>query len=191
MEKALAHSAEFVGLLAQAKAHAATAGWFFLQAKEVVGDGNWGDYVACFSDRIGRRTVTRYMEFTLEVIEWAQAERPALTSQMELLNHGIEMALESPRTFTQLLRELKLMRRFGEYDPERYQQKKLSEGGDQRGKQLELDFGRFTTGLRQLARLPEIPADTDLDLDELEHDLEAALTHVRELKGTAGRTLDV
>jgi len=185
MEKALEHQEGFEVRQREAKAHAATCGWYLLQAKAKVGEGAWVDYIACFADRISRMSAWRYMQFAQEVMAWAGDDRPALSSPVALLNHGIEIAMESPRTFTQILRESRLMRRFGEYDPERYAAKKVSDGGGQ----MELDFGLFTKGLRRLTRLPELPGGTDLD--RLERDLEAALKHVRQLRGTSGRTLDV
>ena len=187
MQKAVEHAEAFCCRMQEAKAHAATAGWFLLQARAMVGDGGWLDYLACFASQISRGSAYRYMQFAEEVMQWAADDRPAITSPTDKLNHGIEIAMASPRTFTQILRESRLMRRFGEYDPERYEAKKLSGGGD---RQLEFRLERFATGLRQLVTLPELPADTDLD--DLERDLEAALAHVRTLKsGTSGRTLDV
>lgn len=194
----------FVGHWQKGKERALNAGWFFMQAREQVKDGDWETYVEIFCDSrckkingnqpLTYRTVRFYTQLTLEALEWAKAEHPGISKPEKLLEFAIKMVMQSPKPLVALCRELGHMRKFGEYDEVKYALNKRLKGSDQ----IEFEFDKVMAPLDMLARLadPKISFRYPEGRDELEYmtevetKLETALRLIREVKKN-GRVISV
>lgn len=193
MAAGLAEHAEFVKAFHKAKAHAFRAGWFFLKAQIEITEGDWTDYLASYSDKVSATTVYRYMAFAHEATKWAEAVYPNLTGDA-LTKAALELAMQSPKGYIALCRQLELMRKFGEYDAVKYAQKRIV--GD--SNQVEFKFVSSITTLDMLTKIGD--ADFNLVfpddrkpaecLTELESKLETALEKVRAMKN-AGQVVEI
>ena len=187
MAAGLAEHSEFLKAFHKAKCHAFRAGVYFLKAQAEITEGDWSDYLVTFEDKISRTTVYRYMAFADEVIKWAKASNPTLSGDA-LASAALDMAMQSPKGYIALCRQLELMRKFGEYDAVKYAQKRI--GGD--SKQVEF---KSTSGLSTLDMLSRV-GEPDFNLvfpddrkpaeclTELESKLETALQKVRALRNS-------
>lgn len=177
MVKGIEHHRLFREKAAELKVAAANAGWFFMLAKEKVPHGDWMTFMGGFQHELSHTTAWRYMQFTEEIMRWAAEARPDLKTQEELLQIGVDLALKSPRGITAILRATGDMEKFGEYDPERYQEKK------ERTPEQQLEI-QFTDTVRAVSRL--VTWDWSLakaeQLDTAERELFAALEKVREAR---------
>ncbi len=170
-----------------AKEHALNAGIFFISASQSHDHGDWQNFCGAYSTQISERSIRRYMEFATEVIEWVKAENPNLVGEAKLKDAALKMVLQSPKGFIALCRELKVMRKFGEYDEVRYRTKKLLGGS---GEQIEFEYASAAKAIAQLS-LIDLPnfhlkfpegADEDAEIAKLETGLETALAKVREFR---------
>lgn len=170
-----------------AKEHALNAGIFFLSAMDRLGDGDWGLFLEGYSHKIPKRTVQRYVEFASEVLEWAKAQNPKLIGMEKLAEVAREMVLQSPKGLVALCRELKLMRKFGEYDEVKYRKQKLIGNSQQ---QFEFTFESIVVSLDVLTHFGDsnytfnYPKGVDEVefMSQVEAKLEVALARVREIK---------
>jgi hypothetical protein len=168
-----------------AKEAALNAGIHFIQAQSSCAHGEWLPLLETYKSEISQVTVYRYIAFVTEVFEWVRAENPKLVGPDKLKDAALKMILKSPKGYISLCRELKLMRKFGEYDEVRYRMKKLNGAG-----QMEFDFAAMMPAMDQLANLAndkcvlKFPDGVDRDeyLAELEAKLAAAVKAVRLLK---------
>jgi hypothetical protein len=154
-----------------AKEDAFNAGLFFLSAKAEMEHGDWELFKQNYADKIPPRSLERYCEFATEVLAWAREENPKLVSVDQLQGLARSMVLQSPKGMVALCRELKLMRRFGEYDAVKYASRKMLGAGGQ----IEFDFTSAEKTLQMLCD-PKVQLTFPEGTDEL-----AALT---ELDGT-------
>jgi len=131
----------------RAKESALNAGFFFLAARQCFKDGAWGEFLLGYTHKLPRRTVERYVEFAEEVLKCVKEQNPGLVGLEKLSEAARQMVLQSPKGLVALCRELKLMRKFGEYDAVKYRSQKLL--GDD--KQQEFGFDYFSTALDMLS----------------------------------------
>lgn len=193
MASGLAEHAEFVKAFHKAKAHAFRAGWFFLKAQAEITEGDWVDYLATYSNKVSTTTVYRYMDFAHEAMKWAESVHPNLDGDA-LVKAALDMAMQSPKGYIALCRQLELMRKFGEYDAVKYAQKRIGGGSNQ----VEFKFTAGLTTLDMLTKLGEpdfnlvFPEDRQPAecLAEMESKLETALEKVRALKN-AGKIVEL
>jgi len=184
IEQGIAQHQQFVAAFRKAKESALNAGFFFLAAQEAADHGDFESVLLKYEEQCSKTTIYRYIDFAKEVIEAVRATLSASATAEELLAAGKAMVLQSPKGYIALCRQLQLMRKFGEYDKVKYKTRKVL--GD--GKQIEFSFDElaahikvFTTDFR--ITLPE-GKDEATALTELETELEAALTNVRQRKNT-------
>ena len=182
VEHGIQQHQQFVAAFRKAKEHALAAGFLFLAAQDAAGHGDFESVLLKYEEQCSRRTIYRYIEFAHEVIEWVKLEQPDCPQQ-QLLAVAKAMVMKSPKGYIALCRQLQLMRKFGEYDEVKYKTRKLL--GD--GKQIEFSFEElsahikvFTTDFR--ITLPD-GKDEAAALEELETELENALTNVRSRLG--------
>ncbi len=150
-----------------AKEYALNAGFFFLSAKSGFEHGEWENFCAGYTSKIPHRSIQRYMEFASEVSEWVKSESPKLVGMEKISAAAREMVLQSPKGLVALCRELKLMRKFGEYDEVKYRAKKML--GD--NKQLELEFDALFMPVVQLSKIGQ--PNFHIKLPEGKNELEA------------------
>ena len=184
---------EFVSHFQKAKEYALNAGLFFASAREEIADGEWGQFLIGYDHIVKVRTVQRYVEFAQEVLKWVKTEHPKLVGMEKLSAAAREMILQSPKGLVALCRELKLMRKFGEYDEVKYRTKKLLGTGSQ----IEFEFAELAASIDVLTHFGEenyqfkYPDGVDEVeyMSALESKLEAALTRVRHIKKN-GRVIE-
>ena len=178
------------------KAHALTAGFYFLKARESWG-GEFQELVDLYAEKIGKTTIYRYMSFTEEALAWVVRANPKLQHDVEAqLKVAFQITLESPKPMVALLRALKKsnasgdpytdfqMLPFGLYDAVADKTRRIAaaQGGDQ----LELGFDAVLLTIAQISRLGQpnfhlvLPeGKTEIEaLDEFESNLQAALDSV-------------
>jgi hypothetical protein len=126
------------------------AGLFFSKAKDAHRHGDWELFVQSQGSRL--RTVQAYMAMAAKAVEWAKKAQPQLVGTDLEKFASKDVTIMSPREFVALCRELRKMRRFGEYDKSAYDKSKLI--ADQ---QLELDFefSKVLPAMDWLARLSD------------------------------------
>jgi len=168
--------------LQRAKFSAAVTGYFVLEAKRSCKPGDWEDL--CSANNVAVTTANRYAAFAEFVLAQGALEMPGLDNESKLLERGINAVMDSPKPWTALLRYTGMVAKQGQYDPDRYQQRKC---GCPEAGQLEFDFGTVVSSVRTLSRLDEY-AISQPHLVQLREELVAALEAVdrkiRDLNGT-------
>lgn len=162
------------------------AAFCFLEARELVGHGNWLAYLDLHKKEIGPRTVQRWIKLAEDATAWVLAGQPALKKISEIHAAARDLIFQSPKSLVALGRELGQFRKFGEYDAVKYAaQKRLLSNG-----QIEFDFAAVLEPLDALCHFGDekyqfvFPAGRDETefIGELETKLETALTRVRHIK---------
>jgi len=178
--------------LKQARADGMDAAFLFLQARELVEHGQWGQFLELHADRISPRTVRFYCQLADEAVLWVQADQPKLKLLSDIQVAARHMVMQSPKPLIALCRELGHMRKFGEYNAIKYAIKKSGQA------QIEFNFDKLTSSLDVLTHFgdenysfvyPEGKDESEY-LGEVEAKLEAALVRIRTIK-EHGRVLDV
>jgi hypothetical protein len=171
--------------LQRAKFSAAVTGYYFLQAKRNTKDGDWGD--VCAAHQVARTTADRYASFAEFVVAQGGLDMPGLDDESRLLERGINAVMDSPRPWTALLRYAGMVEKQGQYDPERYQQRK-TERGDQPA-QLEFDFGAIMQSVRVIRTIDADHVGRS-NLVALREELASALASVDHKLRTLNGTID-
>lgn len=186
MAQGIAESDAGIAAWRKGRGHLMNAGMAFIKAREAVGEGNFGALLETYEQRISRTTVYRHVMLVEEALTWAAQDKPALqASPTALFEHAKAMVMLSPKGMVALLRQLGEMRKFGEYDAVKYQQKKLLGNGEQ----MELDFGKLASAVEMLSfidtALLELPEGKTEDeaLEEIEEGLQSAIHKVRTRRG--------
>ena len=140
----------FESALQRAREYMIHAGINFRKAKELLGHGDWEQFVIA-QGRLRVRTVQKYMEIANKALEWAKIEQAKLTGTKLEKYAKSDVRLMSTVEVNALLRDLGFFRKFGEYDKAIYDQRKLGNG------QLELDFeaGKVEATMAWLAPLAD------------------------------------
>lgn len=125
---AINESAAFRIAWQRTRHHALSAGCFFIRARALCTDGQWLGLLQENAARIKPRTVQFWMQLSSEALQWAAEARPGLKGA-KLEKFAIrEVMLMSPKPLVALLRDLRELRPFGEYDAVKYAQRKLGAG---------------------------------------------------------------
>lgn len=152
-----------------AKLKSLMAGRHFRLARQLSEHGEWLAYAEAAN--ISRSTIHRCIEFLELAEDWVKQSNPTLTGA--LLARAVDEAImHSPKPFTALLREWKLVEQIGAYDPAAYAQRKI--GGPV---QMEFHYEPCITYLDALCSSPVNLAQSSLQT--LETKLETALQAVR------------
>lgn len=186
MAKGIDDHVQFCKAFQSAKVLAARAGWHFLQARRMVGDGLWCLFVGSYAETISQRSVYRYINFAEALISWARTDHPTIEDEAKLLELGVCAALKSPVPFTGILRYSGQMEKLGQYDPDGYTRRKHTKPARADGAKLEFDFDGFIQAVDLIARPdPTILQALNPDrLARLETELEEALERVRQYRAT-------
>ncbi len=177
---------KFKSAFQAAREHAFRSGFLFLRARECCPQGEWGALLDKNAQRVKPRTVRFWMELAEAGRSWT------MEFHKEIPIHKVEeftvtqVLIMSPKPLIALLRALKAMRPFGEYDEVKYAQRKMLGNGQQ----LELDFTKVIAGFDALDHIGEpnftlnVPQGTTEQqaLTELESRLSRALDKIRSLK---------
>lgn len=183
---------DFLESWRRARATAINAGFLFIKSRSLCSELEWSALLADEAERIKPRTVQFYMQLAQAALDWAKAERPELAGA-KLQEFALKsVMLMSPKPLVALLRDLRIMRPFGEYDAVKYAQKKLGGG------QFEFDFAAVLKPLDDLLHFGEANyqfiypegVDTVEFMSAVEAKLEAALARVRMIK-QHGRIIDL
>lgn len=193
MLEGIKHHESFVTHFRQAKDAALNCGLFFVSARTAVDHGNWITFLNGYTHKLSLRTIQFYTAFADDVLAHVKQEKPNLIGLDKLAAAAREMVLHSPKGLVALARELKLMRKFGEYDAVKYRAKQLT-GGDN---QIEFNFDAAEKMLAAICD-PKVKLPDDLEeAEELVGTLKSATIraekHLRSLRpgGTgASRTID-
>ncbi len=169
---------------ARARARAINSGFLFLKARSLCPPGEWELFTENNSALIKPRTVRFYMQLATAALEWAREQNPKLTGEKAQAFAIREVMLMSPKPLIALLRDLRELRPFGEYDAIKHAQKKLRTG------QIEFAFTDLLAPLEALSRFGDenctftFPEGRDelSVITEVEAKLEAALARVRQMK---------
>lgn len=161
-----------------AKVAAIEAGVSFIRAKSLCKHGQWEELVQRSSQKISMRQVQRCMEFAVYMLDEARRADPSLT-EATLKSAAIKLVMRSPKPFTALLREMKLVTQVGAYDPERHQE--LEREHRMAAVQIEFRFEEFERHVVALATAPNVEELAASSLSKLEIKLEAALDRIRGL----------
>lgn len=174
---------KFISSFQAAKEAALLAGIFFGKARQECDHGEWGEMVAAHSKVLSETTIRRYLEFAEEILAWVRNKNPKIKNEEELLREAKTFVLDSPKGYIALARQVKLIRKFGEYDAVKYRQRKLLGTSTQ----IEFTFSEVSKHIEALTHLGEenynfmFPSDTNPDefLGDLESKLQTALDRVR------------
>ncbi len=186
--------AEFLELWKRARANCVNSGFNFLKARSLCNDGEWLLLLQDYSATIKPRTVQFYMQFAEAALAWAKEQRPDLAGT-KLQEFALkQVMLMSPKPLVALLRELRELRPFGEYDAVKYANKKLADADGQ----IEFHFADVLKPLDTLLHFGEAGfnfvypegADTVEFMTSVERKLETALARVRMIKEN-GRIIDL
>jgi len=126
----------------RARCHAIAAGFFFLKARAVCPHGQWASFLDDHTTQIKPRTVQFFIQLSEAALEWTRAQRPELPPSKLEAAACTEIMLMSPKPLIALLRELRELRPFGEYDSVKYAIKKRQTPG-----QIEFSFAVLTSTL--------------------------------------------
>lgn len=125
----------------QFRARLFDAGYYFGKAREAAKHGDWQLFLDCQERKMKRRTIDFYIALSVAAMEWAKADKPELKGDA-LLDHARDVMMESPKPLVALLRDLRELRPFGEYDAIKYRLKRIGDGSEQ----MELNFEKvFST----------------------------------------------
>ena len=130
------------------RGHIIDAGFFFIRARDSAPHGDWLLFLEVNSAKMKARTVQRYMQLSEAALEWAKAQCPELRGP-KLDDAARSCMMMSPKPLVALLRDLRELRPFGEYDAVKYAQRKLGQG------QLELDFSKCDDWFTDLEHIGE------------------------------------
>jgi hypothetical protein len=204
-QQAIKSHQETEGFLHKAKNAAIITGWFLLQARNACQHGEWEDITAEFETKISYRTVRAYIQFAEDALVSVIAEKKKLTAEQvksyELTNRELADAalrdaaetvvIQSAANFTELARELRVFRKFGEHDAVQYAAAKARAAkGNTEPRQIEFNWELSLHGLRSLGAIDRVPVDK-LDgtkLADLETQLTAALAKVRDARANLQAT---
>lgn len=183
--EALKKNDAFIRGMKQVRRDLVDAAFYFLQARQCFEHGEWGTFCAMYKDRISDRTIRSYCQMAEAAIEWVREAQPALKSVIEIQAAAREIMLQSPKQLVGICREVGFMRKFGEYDAVKYQQKRIGNGN-----QIEFNFEQVVSSLDVLTHFgdsnysfvyPDGKDEVEF-MGEVEAKLEAALRRVREIK---------
>jgi len=134
----------------KAREHVMRAGFFFIRARESCPNGDWSLFVQAQSGgRISERTVRLYMQLAEAALVWARMAEPQTAGGKLEEVATKEVMMMSPKPLVALLRDLREMRPFGEYDAVKYAQRRLGNGQ----LEFELDFEKAFASVDVLDRL--------------------------------------
>lgn len=175
-------SGRFLSTWKKAKGHVSDAGWYFIKAKEACPDGDWLLLLQTNAEKIAPRTVQFYMQLTDACIGWVKEGKPGIKAD-KLQDACREVMMLSPKPLVALLRQLREMRPFGEYDAIAYRANKQLAN---QVAQLELDFTKVIASFDALDHLGEsnfsflLPGGVNEEqaLTELKTRLEHALVKI-------------
>jgi hypothetical protein len=176
-EVAISHFTRARDHAAATKAAAFDAGRVFSLLHSRCKDGEWEDLCRCFSHQIERRSIARCIEFYTTCMDSTSRTQPALTGT-KLQNAARESILQSAKSFTGLLKEMKLLAS-GDLAAN-----PASGTPDAPAKpQLEFTF-HYDYARRELKALAALESDhlrelAPASLTDLKTDLEAALARVQ------------
>lgn len=187
--KGIAAWEEALGHAVKAKERAFDSGAHFAAAKSNSQHGEFEEYILTAKDRISRPQVFRCIEFFEHCLQWAENEFPDTKGPI-LIAHARALVMRSPKPWTAMLREMKLVDQIGAYDPDAYAEKKRNQRLN--GGQLEFHF-RYEETLKHLDHFLQ---DDCIDLEKSSIDayvkkLEAALQKARALTSTIEVAADV
>lgn len=190
MQEGIKQHEEFLRAFLNAKERALNAGIFFITAKAGFDHGQLEDFLDGYSNKISRRSFFYYVGFAEEVIAWVKAEHPKLIGMEKISVAARAMVLKSPKGFIALCRELKLMRKFGEYDEVKYRKSKLL--GD--SPQIEFEFSAamgtldFLCSEKHHIKWPDGKDEVEA-MDEMISKMELALKKWKQIR-QHGRTIN-
>ena len=178
----LSTAGKFLAAWRNAKGYVCDAGLLFMKARETCQHGDWGAMLQDNALRIKPRTVQFYIQITEAALVWAREANPELPDS-KLPAAAREVMMMSPKPLVALLRDLREMRPFGEYDAVKYAQRKGLGNG-----QIEFNFCKLVASFDALEHIGdancviELPEGTDekTALREIEGRLERATLRVRE-----------
>lgn len=127
------------------------AAFAFMQARELVGHGDWGMFCEAHSEDISPRAVRFWCQLAEEAIAWVRQAKPELKLVSEIQSAARDLVMQSPKPLIALCRELGHMRKFGEYDAVKYATKKLASSSSQ----IEFDFDKVFSAVDLLAHIGE------------------------------------
>jgi hypothetical protein len=193
-EAGIKESDDFRAAWARARSHAIKAGFYFLKARESCHPGDWQLFLESNTSKIRPRTVRFYISLAEAALGWAKTEEPNLIGQQAEQFAISQVLLMSPRPLVALLRDLRELRPFGEYDAIRYAQRKNIIPG-----QIEFDFAVIDATLDSVLHLGEPnvtfrcpEGKTEFEaLTELEAKFQTALDRIRAMKQTHPPTINV
>lgn len=177
--------------LKQVRRDGIDAAFYFVSAREAIDHGQWLNFLDLHKERIAPRTVQFYCKLAEEAIAWVREAQPQLKTITDVQAAAREMVMQSPKPLVALCRELGFMRKFGEYDAVKYQQKKIGNG------QIEFNFKDVFSTVDLLTHFgdenfnviyPEGKDELEA-ITELENKLETALQRVRQIKKN-GRVIE-
>jgi hypothetical protein len=179
---------QFLESWKRARAHAINAGFYFVKAQSVCPEGEWEIFLAAREDQIKRRTVYFYMQLASAALDWARTEQPKLAGPKLQAFAVKQVMLMSPKPLVALLRDLRELRPFGEYDAVKYAQRKNGLG------QIEFQFDAVIKPLDMLTHFGEpgyefiYPEGVDevQYIGEVKAKLRAALARVEEIERGGG-----
>lgn len=145
-----AEAAKGRALWQRARGHIIDAGLLFAKARDACGQGDWGFFLESNAPAMKPRTVQFYIQLSEAAIEWARAENPGF-SRPKLEDAARTVMMQSPKPLIVLLRDLREMRPFGEYDAVKYAVRKQLGNGQQ----LELTFDKVWSPLDVLEHLDQ------------------------------------
>lgn len=128
---------KFISTWKKAKAHVVNAGFFFIRAREACPDGSWLFLLQTNAAKMKPRTVQFYIQLAEAALAWALSQHPQLSGP-KLEEAAREVMMQSPKPLVALLRDLRLLLPFGEYDAVKYAQRRLNSPA-----QLELNFDKL------------------------------------------------
>ncbi len=163
--------------------HAFRSGFLFMKARDCCPQGEWGQLLISNANRMKPRTVQFWIALAEAGLAWTREMCPEISPAKAQEFTIKEVLMLSPKPLVALLRELKKLRPFGEYDAVKYATRKLGTG-----QQLELNFAQVIASFDALDHLGEsnftflLPAGANEEqaLTELKTRLERALVKINE-----------
>jgi hypothetical protein len=173
-QKGVAAATEAERLVGKAKERILDAGFFFIKSHAACDHGEFLALIEHHAKQVSQRSVYTYMEFARLACEWAKEAKPTLTGA-KLEKAAYEIVLRSPKPFTLLLREWKMIEQVGAYHPTDYQARKLTQG------ELNFSFEAAVAQLDALTVKPEVIRELKpSSLQKLHERLKASLALVDE-----------
>lgn len=153
-DEGINEAGKFHSAFRKARGHVAYAGFNFMRARAACKEGEWLIMLEMYREKIKPRTVQFYIQLAEASLEWTRHEHPKLTGA-KLEEEACKVMMDSPKPLIALLRDLREMRPFGEYDAIKYALRKRIGGA-----QMELNFGKVFSAFEALEHefvLTELP----------------------------------